>query len=324
MKALTLTEVSRFVFGETEDLDSKPGERLIDVSACGICGSDMHAFLGHDPRRPTPVVLGHEISGTDRDTNQRVTLNPLVACGHCPACLSGREHLCPDRQLLSMPPRPGGFAQVVRVPVANIHPIPDGLSFNAAALAEPLAVCWHAVHLAEEASRHPLDQANCLVIGGGAIGLGSALCLLAFGASDVTVHEPNPIRAEVLTGIPGLRVVTEAEPVGTSQVVIDAVGYAATRAAASAHAAPGGVIVHIGLGEDTGGIDVRRLTLQEISFIGSYCYTDRDFRETLEAMGTGQLGALDWFETRPLSDGQAAFDAIRAGQVAAPKIILHP
>jgi L-iditol 2-dehydrogenase len=105
---------------------------------------------------------------------------------------------------------------------------------------------------------------------------------------------------------------------------VDAVGYAATRADASAFARPGGVIAHIGLGEATGGLDIRRMTLQEITFIGTYTYTATDFRATAEAIFDGRFGALDWITTRPLADGQQAFLDIRSGNVAAPKIILIP
>ena len=107
-------------------------------------------------------------------------------------------------------------------------------------------------------------------------------------------------------------------------MVIDCYGSDATRALASRIVRPGGVIVHIGLAGASGGLDVRRMTLQEVTFIGTYCYTATDFRETLEAMIAGRLGGLDWYETRPLSDGAAAFADIRAGRNAEPKIILVP
>ena len=107
-------------------------------------------------------------------------------------------------------------------------------------------------------------------------------------------------------------------------MVIDGVGFAATRATSTKHARPGGVICHIGLGEATGGLDIRRMTLQEITFIGTYTYTAQDFRDTAAAIFDGRLGALDWTEARPLSDGAQAFADIRAGQVAAPKIVLVP
>ena len=82
--------------------------------------------------------------------------------------------------------------------------------------------------------------------------------------------------------------------------------------------------MHIGLAETEGGLDVRRMTLQEITFIGTYTYTANDYRETLEAMIAGRLGTLDWPEIRALEEGQQAFADIRAGHTAAPKIVLRP
>ena len=82
--------------------------------------------------------------------------------------------------------------------------------------------------------------------------------------------------------------------------------------------------MHIGLGSADGGLDIRRMTLQEITFVGTYTYTAQDFRDTAAAMFDGRLGRLDWIETRPLADGAQAFADIRAGNVAAPKIVLKP
>jgi len=84
------------------------------------------------------------------------------------------------------------------------------------------------------------------------------------------------------------------------------------------------VILHIGLGQSTGGLDIRRMTLQEITFIGTYTYTSEDFRQTASAIFDGALGPLDWFETRALAQGQEAFADIRSGAVASPKILLEP
>ena len=98
----------------------------------------------------------------------------------------------------------------------------------------------------------------------------------------------------------------------------------ATRATASALAAPGGVIAHVGLGEDTGGLDIRRMTLQEITLTGTYTYTAQDFRDTAQAIFDGRLGPLDWVQHRSLEDGAQAFADLRSGTVAAPKIVLDP
>ncbi|MEM9125681.1 MAG: alcohol dehydrogenase catalytic domain-containing protein [Pseudomonadota bacterium] len=324
MKALVYEGVEQIAFRDVPDAVPGSDEHQIRIDAVGICGSDMHAYLGHDARRPAPLILGHEaagrIVGGPRD-GARVTINPLVTCDDCPACLAGRENLCPERQIISMPPRQGAFAQYVRMPDANLVEVPDHVSLTRAALAEPLAVSWHAVRLGIEAL-HPDMKESALVIGGGAIGLAAALALGAMGVEDVTIAEPNALRRRFLENLGSFQLIDHVA--GEYPLVVDAVGYAATRAAASAHVQPGGVIVHVGLGEDSGGLDIRRMTLQEITFIGTYTYTAEDFRQTAQAIFDGQLGPLDWFEQRPLSDGSQAFRDLRAGIVASPKIILIP
>lgn len=324
MKALIYDAPERLGFRDAPDPTPAAGEHLIKIEAVGICGSDMHAYLGHDDRRPAPLILGHEGAGTIIDgprAGERVTINPLVTCGTCLACTTGRENLCASRQIISMPPREGAFAQYVAMPAQNLVTVPEGFDIAKAALAEPLAVSWHAVRLGLEALSIHAER-RALVIGGGAIGLAAALALKAMGASDITVTEPNAARRAFLAERCGQSVADA--PTGLYDIVVDAVGYAATRAVASAHAMPGGVIVHIGLGEDTGGLDIRRITLQEITFIGTYTYNAEDFRETARAIFEGRLGPLDWTEARPLADGASAFADLRGGQVDAPKIILRP
>lgn len=324
MKALVYEGIETLAFRDVPCAQPQHDENLIRVEAVGICGSDMHAYLGHDARRPAPLILGHEAAGVivggPRD-GARVTINPLVTCGTCDACRAERENLCPDREIISMPPREGAFAQFVAMPDQNLVEVPDAVPLSKAALAEPLAVSWHAVRLAL-AALHPSMEKRALVIGGGAIGLAAALALNAMGVSDVTIAEPNEMRRAFLSETCGQTAVAAAK--GAFPIVIDAVGFAATRATACELALPGGVIAHVGLGDDKPGLDVRRLTLQEISFIGTYTYTAQDFRDTAAAIFDGRLGALDWIEERPLSEGFAAFMDLRAGQVAAPKIVLIP
>ena len=324
MKALVYDGVEQIGYRDVPDAVPRDGEHLIRIEASGICGSDMHAYLGHDARRPAPLILGHEAAGVIEGgprSGTRVTINPLVTCGTCPACRAARENLCPDRQIISMPPREGAFAQFVSMPDSNLVEVPEDVPFAKAALAEPLAVSWHAARLALEALRDGPGR-RALVLGGGAIGLAAALALQAMGIGEVTIAEPNEIRRAFLTERCGQRTVGRAE--GLYGIVIDAVGYAATRAVASTLCAPGGVIAHVGLGEDEGGLDIRRMTLQEITFIGTYTYTAQDFRDTAAAIFDGRLGRLDWIDQRSLSDGPAAFRDLRAGKVAAPKIVLNP
>lgn len=324
MKALVYEGVETLGYRDVPDAIPQADEHLIKVEAVGICGSDMHAYLGHDSRRPAPLILGHEAAGTiqggPRD-GMRVTVNPLVTCMVCSACSAGRENLCPNRQIISMQPREGAFAQYIAMPERNLVEVPADMPISKAALAEPLAVSWHTVRLALEAL-HPSMERRALVLGGGAIGLAAALALRAMGLQDVTIAEPNDARRAMLTETCGQSSVpsaTESYP-----LIVDAVGYAATRSIASERVLPGGVIAHVGLGEDDGGVDVRRYTLQEVTFIGTYTYTAQDFRDTATAIFEGRLGPLDWTEHRPLADGAAAFRDLRAGAVASPKIILDP
>ena len=331
MKALVYTGPGTLVWQDQPDPVPKAGEVLVKVEAVGICGSDMHAYHGHDTRRPAPLILGHEAAGivaSGADVGRRVTINPLVVDPSCQAAANGLPHLSPTRQILSMPPRPGAFAQYVCVPKSNLVDIPHSMSFCHAALAEPVAVSYHAVKHGVSLMRSPLARELCVVLGGGAIGLAAALVLKMLGAGKIMIGEPNASRRQTVenagsfqTYAPG----ANGEPAdNTAGLVIDAVGAAATRAAACRMVQPGGVIVHAGLLPGHEGLDVRKITLQEVIFTGTYCYTHDDFTATVTALASGQLGTLDWFEERQLSQGQQAFRDIDAHQIAKAKVILKP
>lgn len=329
MKALVYTGSKGLDYREVADPVAGTGESLVRIESVGICGSDMHAYLGHDERRPAPLILGHEAAGSvvaGAGMGRRVTINPLVTCMRCEACRSGRENLCASRQIISMPPREGAFAQLVAIPERNLVDVPDHVDFDRAALAEPLACGWHAVKQGERALDRPLSQARVLVLGAGAIGVGAGLALAARGAGTIVLSEPHAGRRAFACERIGLdaRDPAELSGEGAFDLVVDAVGFAATRAQACEVVRPGGVIVHIGLGSAEGGLDIRRMTLQEITFIGTYTYTMEDFRETAAAIFDGRLGALDWIETLPLADGAQAFGDLLAGRVSAPKIVLKP
>lgn len=324
MKALVYDGVETLNYRDVPNAEPQKDEHLIRVDAVGICGSDMHAFLGHDARRPAPLILGHEAAGViigGPKDGTRVTINPLVINPNSAASRAGRENLCPDRQIISMPPREGAFAELVAMPERNLVEVPDHVPLSTAALVEPLAVSWHSVRLALGAL-HPSMERRALVIGGGAIGLAAALAFKAQGVGDVTIVEPNPSRLAFLRDVCGQDTVASAQ--GDYPIVVDAVGFSATRAVASEHTQPGGVIVHVGLGDSDGGFDIRRATLQEITFIGTYTYTAQDFRDTAQALFDGKLGDVGWIEKRGLSEGAQAFKDIRAGKVAAPKVVLLP
>jgi threonine dehydrogenase-like Zn-dependent dehydrogenase len=331
MHALVYTGPNALELREESAPVAVEGEVVVQVEAVGICGSDMHAYHGYDSRRPAPLILGHEAAGrivSGPRAGERVTINPLIVDPSCPYAIEGRPHLSPTRQIVSMPPRPGAFAEFVRVPTRNVETVPDDLPIEHAALAEPIAVSWHAVRLGIERLHLPLAAARVVVLGGGAIGLTSALVARHFGAKDLRIGETNALRRDALHRTEDIETYApsrNSEPADSSvDLVIDAVGASATRAAASRMVRPGGVIIHLGLLPGSEGLDIRKITLQEIAVTGSYCYTPADFRQTVAALGARQFGKLRWFEERPLSEGPGAFASIDAGSTAASKIILRP
>jgi len=331
MKALVYTGPEKIEYRDAPEPTRQAGDIYVKVEAVGICGSDMHAYLGHDDRRIAPLILGHEAAGTVLDgawQGQRVVINPLVTCGQCARCLSGRSNLCAKREIISMAPRQGAFADFIAIPERNLISVPDGMDMATAALAEPIATGWHAVTKAAAAADRPLAECRALVFGGGAVGMATALSLRAQGCLDLHIAETNPmrretaIRADIGTVYDPL---SDAGPDDNSiDVVIDCVGAKPTRMAGIAAVCPGGVIVHVGLSDGADGMDVRKLTLQEVTFIGTYTYTMQDFYATIAAMHSGALGDLSWFEERDLSDGTAAFQDLFAGRTAAAKIVLRP
>jgi threonine dehydrogenase-like Zn-dependent dehydrogenase len=327
MKALLYTGPHTLIWTEQPDPVPAPDEVLVAVRAVGICGSDMHAYHGHDDRRPAPLILGHEAAGhiaTGPRKGQAVAINPLVVDPACPVARAGRPHLSPSRVILSMPARPGAFADYVSIPERNLLPIPKGLSLRDAALTEPLAVSWHAVRIGMQ--KLDEDAPRVLVQGGGAIGIGAALVARLMGAASVHVAEPHAGRRARIAREEGL---VPFDPLSHDpgadafDLIVDAVGAEATRRDASRLVRPGGVIVHVGLLPGHAGYDIRRITLQEITVTGSYCYTPDDFAAALAALGAGQLGRLGWVEARLLSDGPIAFADLDAGRVDAAKIVLE-
>jgi len=331
MKALVYTEPGRIVYRDEPDPVPGAGEALIRVEAVGICGSDLHAYLGHDERRPPPLILGHEVSGralSGEHRGQRVVLNPLVTCGRCDHCLGGRSNLCDQRQIIGMPPRQGGYAELVKIPEVNVIPVPEQFDPVKAALAEPAATALHAIAVAEKALWRPLAEIRALVLGAGAVGISAALTLRSRGVGEVAVGDTNPLRRQMAKSAGDLAVYDALEAGGPQangyDLVVDAVGGRETRKAASTAVKPGGVIAHIGLLETGGGLDVRKLTLQEVTLVGIYTYAMVDFRAAVKALSSGVLGQMDWVETRPLSDGTRAFANLEGGKTAAAKIVLRP
>lgn len=324
MKALFYTGTQASEIRDTDAPDAAPGETLVDLAFCGICGSDMHAWHGKDARRVPPLILGHEAVGTALNgphAGKPVAINPLISCQKCDFCQSGHPQLCAARELIGMR-LPGAFAEQVVVPDRNVTEIDAGLSFSDAALAEPLAVAVRTVRVAIAHTADP--AARIVILGGGAIGLLCALVLKAYGRPHIRIAEPNALRRQRLDG---LDIGESYDPVAmpaadsSADIVLDAVGSGITRMAASAIVRPGGIIVHVGLEDSEPGLDTRRFTLQDITFTGTYCYRPDDFAEALRLLTEGAVSGAGWTEIRDLDAGAQAFLDIHEGH-APPKIIL--
>lgn len=328
MKALVYTANQEMTLRDEPAPVVARGDALIAIESVGICGSDMHAWMGHDARRVPPLILGHEAVGTvleGSNPGQRVVLNPLITCGECEECISGRQNLCARRDLIGMY-RPGAFAEQISIPERNLIEVPDGMDSARAALTEPGATGLHAVLLGERALQRPISESRALVIGGGSVGLLTALILKDKGVAHLRLAETNPLRRHTIQQHTDLDVfdpLAEQPAESAYDIVLDAVGGDRTRSASVNAVKPGGVVVHIGLMDNAGSIDVRRLTLQEITFIGCYTYSPLDLRVTLKKLHSGALGNLDWLQQRSLDEGGVAFKDIHNGDCAAPKVVLQ-
>ena len=327
MKALVYTAPNEVTYRDEPAPSRGADEVLLQIDAAGICGSDMHAYHGHDPRRVPPLILGHELSARVVEgpgEGRRVTVNPLITCGRCEYCAQGRDNLCAHRTMIGMT-RAGGFAELMTTAASSVIDVPQDISVRAAALTEPAATALHAIAIATRALARPLPECTVLVLGGGAIGMLATLLLRSYGVRRVSVGETNALRRTSLAKATNAHVYDPAreQPSG-ADLVLDAVGAKATRNAALSAVKPGGVVMHVGLLDWASEIDMRKLTLAEITLIGTYTYSTADLNATVAALHGGSFGDLSWVEERPLAEGAAAFADLDRGHTAAAKILLRP
>src|SRR5271156_1366762 len=202
MKALLLSQYCHLELADLDIPQPGPGEALIRVAACGICGSDVHGYDGSSGRRIPPLVMGHEAAGTIASLGtgvsgwsegDRVTCDSTIYCGECASCLRGKVNLCDRRQVLGVScgdyRRNGAFSEFVVVPARIMHRLPENLPFAEAALLEAVAVALHAVSLVPVAA-----GSTALVIGEGTIGLLLLQALRVAGCSRVLVADVDATR----------------------------------------------------------------------------------------------------------------------------------
>ncbi len=291
--------------------DPAPGDVLVQVRAAGICGSELHGALRPGFRKP-PLIMGHEFAGISA-AGEAVVINPILSCGHCEQCRRGLRHICKEREIIGVH-RAGGFAEFAAVPPSALHPVPPGLSWQAAALVEPAANAVHAWNRAGGAT-----GAQVAVIGCGAIGLLCAAMALSGGADRVDVSDLSPARLAAARRLGAAA--AGASLAGEYDIVIDAVGSAATRAQSVALQRPGGVAIWLGLAEQDAGFDASALVRSEKRVLGSFAYRDEEFAH---AMTLIREWDVSWAADYPLTAGAEIFTEMMNGGLHPVKALLRP
>lgn len=327
MRAAFYEGHERIRIGSCVPLQPAAGQIQIEVSHCGICGTDLHIFHGKMDHRVTfPQVLGHEMSGTIRAigdgvsgwaVGDRVTVRPLDPCNACPACRNGHSHICQKLKFIGID-APGAMQSLWTVPAHTLHRLPDNLSLQQGALIEPLAVACHDVRMGElKAGEYAVVQ------GGGPIGLLIALVARSAGAR-VIVTEVNPFRIQ-LTQELGLDVVNPRETDliqlvndqtdgAGADVVFEVSGAAAAVEMMTKLPRVRGRIVMVAIHSEPPKVDLFRFFWRELKLVGARVYEPEDFEQAIALAACGNL-PLDRIVTKvlPLDGLESAFREMESG-----------
>jgi (R,R)-butanediol dehydrogenase / meso-butanediol dehydrogenase / diacetyl reductase len=325
-----------------------PGTAVIEVAFCGLCGTDLHEYA-HGPSmirtgphpltgQAPPVTLGHELSGRviamdgsapGLAVGSRVAVDPCLRCGQCRWCRTGEYHICAKGGSLGLA-SDGGFAAYVRAPLECLHAIPDEVSDEFAAMAEPLAVGLHA---AKRAQIGPGDAV--LVLGAGPIGLAAVMGAKAAGAAAIFVSEPAAARGEAALRAGATEVFDPTRSdvraevfVRTGRVgpdvVIDGTGRREAIRLGVRALRRGGRMAVAGIGDADMTLDLRELVLYERTLLGSLGY-NFDIPRVVALMATGRLDPTPLLtDVRPLSEGAATFAELSSPGNRQIKILLSP
>jgi 2-desacetyl-2-hydroxyethyl bacteriochlorophyllide A dehydrogenase len=316
MKALVLVGKEKVEIQEMPEPKAASGEVLLRVSTAGICGSDIHGFLGHSPRRKPGLILGHEAVGVVAELGtgvknvregQRVYVNPLISCGKCQACVSARENCCDNWRLLGMDRVHGAYAGFVAVPATQLRAIPDSVSDERAVWAEPLANIVHCFRISM--GEKPRSM---VILGAGTMGSLGVTVAKARGIGKVVVVDKNESRLAAAKEI-GADIAINIdqgnakEQIGTMDYVFDAVGVSPMRRLALEVCKRGGRIAFLGMGENESSLPFVDMIRNEQSIFTSFAYTPADFAESVRLIESGTGPLLKWMETSSLEEGQESF-----------------
>ncbi|MFE1598751.1 zinc-binding dehydrogenase [Methylobacterium sp. ID0610] len=342
MRAALLRAPNDLVLADIHDPAPEPGGLVVRVRAATICGTDIRILTGRKTAGVRfPSVLGHEFSGVVAESRSErfvrgdpVCVNPAIACGACEACQRGRENLC--MRLTAMGYElDGAFAELVSVPAravaaGNVLPLPEGLSFAEAALAEPLACV---INGQEKVSLGRGD--GVVVLGAGPIGLLHVALARHSGARRIVVSEPNPARRRAALDLgadavidPGAEDVSAAVRArcggSGADVIIAAIGVPHLAQDAVRLARPGGrVSLFAGFTRgETAALDVNAIHYGELIVTGAFGLMRRQFGQALDLLASGRIGAAPLLSHRFPLDGAA--DALRlAASGAALKVAIE-
>jgi len=343
MKALLLSEYKKLEVADLPRPVPGPEEVLVEVAACGICGSDVHGYDGTSGRRIPPIVMGHEASGVVAETGpgvsdfkeaDRVTFDSTVYCGNCEYCRKGQANLCDFRQVVGVScgdyRRAGAFAEYVVVPQRILYRLPDALSFPEAAMLEAVSVALHALRLSEMRGGE-----TALVIGAGMIGLLTLQAARAAGAARVLIADIDATRlklaremgADEALHLSGGELIAEVMRLTSGKgvdVVLEAVGRNETISAAIDCVRKGGTIVLIGNIKPEVTLPLQKVVSRQIRLQGTAA-SSGEYPQAIELMTSGKIRVKPLITAvAPLDDGPRWFDRLHAGEPNLMKVVLAP
>ncbi len=315
---------------EVDDPEAGPGEVLIRVRAASICGSDLgiYDFTPAYSGMALPVVMGHEFSGVVEAVGEgvegygagdRVLSRSMVSCGECRFCIAGMDNLCESSSLFGIH-QDGGFAEYVSVPRGLLYPIPEGMSFEEAALVEPLS---NAVHFVNDLT--PVEQGDlAVVLGIGPIGLFSAQLLRIAGAEVIVTGISVDTERFEIAGRLGLEAVNvdEVDPVGLvmertsgrgADVALVAVGASSAVHQAVRLVRKRGHVTVVGIFPGDVAAPMTTVVRREITLAGAYDARAENFEEAVELIESGRITAAELVTHRfPLEEAERAFEVAKS------------
>lgn len=328
MKALLLSKYKHLEVADLPEPTPGPGEVLVRVAACGICGSDVHGYDGPSGRRIPPIVMGHEAAGRVAAVGEgvmrfaegdRVTFDSTIYCGACGPCLRGEVNLCDSRQVMGVScsdyRRAGAFAEYVVIPSRIVYRLPDELSFAEAAMLEVVAVAIHAVSLAQVS-----PNSTALVVGAGMIGLLVVQALRVVGCSQVLVADIDSSRLKLAQDV-GATATLSAEAglvsgilqlIGGAgvNVAMEAVGRNETVVAAIDGVRKGGTVVLVGNISAEVTLPLQKVVTRQIRLQGS-CASAGEYPRAMELLATGAIQVKPLITAiAPLDDGPKWFERL--------------